>query len=82
MFFTQLNIWLIYMKKNRKKLHYFGNQHIDSEVDNAVDLSIFEQEEIDDETWNKSLYIIDAILMNFKIFRLQILNYIPIKNQS
>jgi hypothetical protein len=37
-------------------------------VDNAVDLSIFEQEEIDDETWNKSLYIIDAHFDEFQKF--------------
>jgi hypothetical protein len=47
----------LYEKETGEKLHYFGNQHIDSEVDNAVDLSIFEQEELDDETWNKSLHI-------------------------
>ncbi|CAC9635298.1 hypothetical protein BTURTLESOX_2231 [bacterium endosymbiont of Bathymodiolus sp. 5 South] len=58
----------LYEKETGKKLHYFGNQHIDSEVDNAVDLSIFEQEEIDDETWNKSLYIIDAHFDEFQKF--------------
>jgi hypothetical protein len=41
---------------------------IDSEVDNAIDLSIFEQEELDDETWNKSLHIIDAHFDEFQKF--------------
>jgi hypothetical protein len=42
MFFnTTKYIAELYEKETGEKLHYFGNQHIDSEVDNAVDLSIF-----------------------------------------
>ncbi len=58
----------LYEKETGEKLHYFGDQHIDSEVDNAIDLSIFEQEELDDETWNKSLHIIDAHFDEFQKF--------------
>ncbi|SHA07316.1 hypothetical protein BTHERMOSOX_1261 [Bathymodiolus thermophilus thioautotrophic gill symbiont] len=58
----------LYEQKTGKQLHYFGNLHIDSEVDNAVDLSIFEQQKLDQETLEKALHIVDAHFDKFKDF--------------
>ncbi len=69
MFFnTTKYIAELYEQETGKQLHYFGNQHIDSEVDNAVDLLIFEQKELNQETLEKALYIVDAHFDKFQHF--------------
>ena len=69
MFFnTTKYIANIYQTKTGKKLHYFGDQHIESEVDNAVDLSIFEQQKLNQEKLDKALHIVSAHFDKFKCF--------------
>ncbi|MBA5247980.1 MAG: hypothetical protein FE834_00365 [Gammaproteobacteria bacterium] len=69
MFFnTTKYVAKLYEQETGRRLHYFGDQHIDSEVDNAVDLSIFEQKKLDQETLEKSLHIVNAHFHSFEHF--------------
>ena len=50
------------------KLHYFGESHVESEVDNAVDLSIFQDIELDQEALATALWMVNSHFEQFKVF--------------
>ncbi|SMN17421.1 hypothetical protein CRYPA_1684 [uncultured Candidatus Thioglobus sp.] len=69
MFFNAAkHIAKLYEKETGKQLHYFGGKHVDSEVNNAVDLSIFNQQELDQKTLEKALYTVNDHFDKFQHF--------------
>ncbi|MFJ3368230.1 hypothetical protein [Pseudomonas sp. NPDC086251] len=64
------------------KLNYFGEGHIDSEVDNAINLSIFQEVELDPQTLTLALWIVNAHFDDFKVFIGHLSGHPPEAQQS
>lgn len=68
-FLTQTrHISMLFKRETGVALNYFGEDHIESEVVNAVDLSIFHEIELDQETLTTALWIVNSHFQDFKIF--------------
>jgi len=69
MFFaTTKRVASLYEKKTGAKLAYFGDNHMDSETDNAVDLKLFEEIELDQPTLREAVWIVDDHFEKFEAF--------------
>ncbi|MEN5315379.1 hypothetical protein [Pseudomonas koreensis] len=68
-FLTQTrHISMLFKRETGVTLNYFGESHIESEVVNAVDLSIFDEIELDQETLTTALWIVNSHFQDFKVF--------------
>lgn len=69
MFFqTTRYVAAIFKEKTGKSLQYFGDDHINSEIDNSVDTKLFESVELDLETYRIAMNIVKEHFEEFKVF--------------
>jgi hypothetical protein len=69
MFFsTTRHVASVFEAKTGVKLGYFGDNHMDSEIDNAVELNIFEDVELDESALREGLWIVDDHFEKFEAF--------------
>lgn len=67
-FSTTSHVASAFERKTGAKLGYFGNRHVESEIDNAVDLRPFEAVVLDDETLRHARWIVEDHFEKFNAF--------------